>query len=102
MALTRKQKIAVIVTGVVTLVVGAVLLIVLLTVGRRKSEEKSKEPPRGASPVPGWYKKGEPTKDCAWVAKHLPRCDAKGEDGTFAYDSCPNAGCPQSESNTDT
>lgn len=38
-----------------------------------------------------WWKKGDPSKDCAWVANHPPRCDAKGNDRTFASYSCPAA-----------
>ena len=42
-----------------------------------------------------WFKKGEPSRDCAWVAAFTrgdtvrPRCDAKGWDNSFAYDACP-------------
>jgi len=41
-----------------------------------------------------WFKTAEPSKDCAWAGAYvqddgtLPRCDAKGDDGTFAYESC--------------
>ncbi|KAJ8601899.1 hypothetical protein CTAYLR_002678 [Chrysophaeum taylorii] len=41
-----------------------------------------------------WYKRGDPSKDCAWVADYVPRCDARGEDGglvTYAEYSCPAA-----------
>ena len=43
--------------------------------------------------LPAWHKRGDPSKDCAWVAAHAPRCDARGEDGTMAYLRCPDAGC---------
>lgn len=38
-----------------------------------------------------WYKTDEPSKNCAWVALHQPRCDAVGfPDGvrTMAMDAC--------------
>lgn len=39
-----------------------------------------------------WHKNGEPSKDCSWVADFVPeRCDAKGNDRTFAAYSCPVA-----------
>lgn len=38
-----------------------------------------------------WYKTGDPSKDCAWVAEHAPRCDAKGFDRSFASYACPVA-----------
>ncbi|KAH8086683.1 hypothetical protein JL720_7122 [Aureococcus anophagefferens] len=40
-----------------------------------------------------WYKKGDPSKDCAWVAAYAPRCGARGET-TFAFAACRLAcGC---------
>jgi len=46
-----------------------------------------------------WHKKGDPSKDCAWVADDAEdRCGyaagtrgVKGEDGTYASDACPDA-----------
>ena len=39
---------------------------------------------------PGWYKNGDPSKNCAWVAEYAEkRCDAKGWDKSLAMDSCP-------------
>mmetsp|Transcript_8295 Transcript_8295/g.25709 ORF Transcript_8295/g.25709 Transcript_8295/m.25709 type:complete len:334 (+) Transcript_8295:93-1094(+) len=39
-----------------------------------------------------WYKNGEPSKDCSWVANFASaRCDAKGWDGSLASDSCLRA-----------
>ena len=39
-----------------------------------------------------WAKKNSPAKDCAWVANDVPaRCSVKGEDGTWAFQSCPDA-----------
>jgi len=35
-----------------------------------------------------WYKKGEPSKNCDWVAQSFPRCRAKGFDDTWAYQNC--------------
>jgi len=40
---------------------------------------------------PTWYKKNDETKNCDWVAKWPPRCQAKGDDGTTARYSCPVA-----------
>ena len=41
-----------------------------------------------------WHKAAWPSKGCFWVAEHKPRCDASGEDGSWAYESCPNScGC---------
>ncbi|KAJ8613780.1 hypothetical protein CTAYLR_008858 [Chrysophaeum taylorii] len=37
-----------------------------------------------------WYKASEPEKGCAWVSSFTEaRCVVKGDDGTFAYESCP-------------
>ena len=62
--------------------------------------------PPSAAPVPAptvgvlldsalWYKTDEPSKDCVWVAAYFDtdnddyvRCDVKGWDDTFAYESC--------------
>eukprot|EP00629_Pelagomonadales_sp_RCC1024_P000505 CAMPEP_0119269340 /NCGR_PEP_ID=MMETSP1329-20130426/6781_1 /TAXON_ID=114041 /ORGANISM="Genus nov. species nov., Strain RCC1024" /LENGTH=532 /DNA_ID=CAMNT_0007269339 /DNA_START=181 /DNA_END=1779 /DNA_ORIENTATION=+ len=38
-----------------------------------------------------WTKKGDASKDCAWVAKHTPRCNVKGEDNVRAWYGCPGA-----------
>lgn len=39
---------------------------------------------------PTWYKKGSPSRDCAWVAQYpQKRCDAKGADRNLAYYGCP-------------
>lgn len=36
-----------------------------------------------------WFKMGEPSKNCAWVAAFVPtRCAVKGFDKTTAWDSC--------------
>ena len=40
-----------------------------------------------------WFKTSEPAKDCSWVASYdnggtYTRCQAKGDDGTYAYESC--------------
>jgi hypothetical protein len=41
---------------------------------------------------PAWHKRDDPSKDCAWVATHVPaRCAVKGEDKSTACDSCPAA-----------
>ncbi|KAJ8599767.1 hypothetical protein CTAYLR_003414 [Chrysophaeum taylorii] len=37
-----------------------------------------------------WFKNGEPSKDCAWVAKFVPtRCTVKSEDRILAEYACP-------------
>ncbi|KAJ8612215.1 hypothetical protein CTAYLR_002908 [Chrysophaeum taylorii] len=37
-----------------------------------------------------WFKNGEPSKDCAWVAEFVPtRCAVKGEDQILADYACP-------------
>lgn len=39
-----------------------------------------------------WFKKGDPSKDCDWLAaKPDTRCKAKGEDGSWGYEGCPTA-----------
>ncbi|KAH8071440.1 FK506 binding protein [Aureococcus anophagefferens] len=39
-----------------------------------------------------WAKKNSPSKDCAWVANDAPaRCSVKGEDDSWAFQSCPDA-----------
>lgn len=39
-----------------------------------------------------WYKNGDTSKDCAWVASFVPtRCTVKGEGRVLAYDACPVA-----------
>ncbi|KAJ8613777.1 hypothetical protein CTAYLR_008855 [Chrysophaeum taylorii] len=39
-----------------------------------------------------WYKASEPEKDCSWVSSFTEaRCVVKGEDETFAYQSCPSS-----------
>lgn len=35
-----------------------------------------------------WYKKADPSKSCEWVSKHRPRCVVRGEDGSWAFESC--------------
>ncbi|KAJ8605584.1 hypothetical protein CTAYLR_000012 [Chrysophaeum taylorii] len=40
----------------------------------------------------GFFKAGEPSKDCAWVADYVPtRCLVKGNSGNFAYEDCQSA-----------
>jgi len=49
----------------------------------------------GCADDPDWHKKGNPSKDCAWVAKLPdPRCMVKSEDKTKAMDACKCA-CPE-------
>ncbi|KAJ8613013.1 hypothetical protein CTAYLR_004062 [Chrysophaeum taylorii] len=52
----------------------------------------TRRPTFGPTPVPvddaAWYKRDEPSKDCAWVGNHLPRCGVRGEDGRAAYEAC--------------
>ncbi|KAJ8600353.1 hypothetical protein CTAYLR_000680 [Chrysophaeum taylorii] len=38
------------------------------------------------------YRRSEPSKDCDWVAAFIQRCDTRGDDGTFAYESCEACG----------
>ena len=39
-----------------------------------------------------WHKNGEEAKDCAWAAGYYyNRASVIGEDGTLAYESCPEA-----------
>jgi len=38
-----------------------------------------------------WHKRGDPSKDCAWVAQWSPRCTVKGEDRELAEVGCPEA-----------
>ena len=39
-----------------------------------------------------WAKKNKPSKDCAWVANDAPaRCTVKGDDDSWAFQSCPAA-----------
>lgn len=39
-----------------------------------------------------WHKTDDTTKDCAWVSSFATaRCDAKGADGTLAYEKCLRA-----------
>ena len=39
-----------------------------------------------------WHKKNDDTKTCSWVAGKPPtRCNVKGQDGTWAFDQCPEA-----------
>jgi hypothetical protein len=38
-----------------------------------------------------FFKKGAPAKDCAWVARDFQRCTVKGDDETWAFQSCPDA-----------
>jgi len=46
----------------------------------------------GCSDSESWYKNGEPSKDCAWVSAFAEsRCNAKGQDRSFASYSCPGA-----------
>lgn len=35
-----------------------------------------------------WHKKGDASKNCSWVAEFFPRCNAKGQDDTWAYEMC--------------
>lgn len=37
---------------------------------------------------PAWFKNGEPSKGCAWVGGHGPRCAVVGADGADAYVGC--------------
>ena len=42
-----------------------------------------------------WYKEGKPSKNCAWVAQSLHRCDSKHDDaGVYARTAC-DATCYQ-------
>ena len=77
--------------------------------------QPSREPTRSRAPTPeggAWHegtyttgywdcckpscswsgnKKGAPAKDCAWVARDFQRCTVKGDDETWAFQSCPDA-----------
>lgn len=35
------------------------------------------------------YKRGAPSKDCAWVEAWAPRCNVRGEDNVRAREACP-------------
>lgn len=41
--------------------------------------------------ITSWSKKGEPWRGCSWVSSSLERCQTRGQDGTYAYQSCKNS-----------
>jgi len=49
-------------------------------------------PPRQCTDSTSWYKNGDPSKNCEWVAEHVPqRCTVKGFDKSIPRYSCPVA-----------
>ncbi|KAJ1451908.1 hypothetical protein M885DRAFT_528300 [Pelagophyceae sp. CCMP2097] len=71
---------------------------------KRPSPEPSAKPTLKPTPAPTfplhctesatWFKNGDPSKDCDWVAESSNRCNTKGSEGFFAHEECEQScGC---------